>query len=279
MKSIIQHNFTSGLGDCIVAIYEYIDTAEELINLGYTVELILNIDKNCYIYNDDFFNLFNKDEFTIFSKIEFTSTPITTIIYNEYTRVYSLRSASPGAHWWDLFVDDPELFDMNIIKIYPYKSNVLPKKRNIINDELIKEYQNISPKKPFVSIYYRSFDLRDGDNYLQSQKENIDKALKLNDNIFVCSNSFNFKKPIKDLNLENIMMYDIPEESNYGNHWYGHKLKFNENDILFERTKYTIFDMLTLSDSSFIHHFTEWGRTSNFLIFSKINKVNIVSYL
>ena len=35
--------------------------------------------------------------------------------------------------------------------------------------------------------------------------------------------------------------------------------------------------MLSLSNSTEILHITEWNRTSNFLIFSKINKVNIVS--
>jgi hypothetical protein len=96
-----------------------------------------------------------------------------------------------------------------------------------------------------------------------------------NDKIFVCSNSSKLKDKIKELGDGKIISYDIPYENEIGNHWTGKKPVMSQNE-LFERTKFTIFDMLTLSDSLNITHISEWSRTSNFLIFSKINNVQII---
>ena len=278
MNAIIQHNFTSGLGDCIVAIYEYLDTAEILYNKGFKIKLILNLNRNSYINDEDFFEIFNKNEFKYFNEIEFTKTPINEIISDGLTRVYTLSSPPPGSHWWDLFVSNPNYFNMDYVKIYPYQLNVIPVKRQIFNKKIIEEYENLKINsfllENFVSIYFRTFDLQDGDFLYETYKDNILNIIKSNDTVFICSNSFKFKNTINKFYFKNVKIYTIPEEENYGNHFYGNKKMFN-NEILLERTKFAIFDMMSLSKSSIIYHFTEWGRTSNFLFLSKINNVNI----
>lgn len=279
MNALIQHNFSSGLGDCIVAVYEYLETSETLKNLGYDVELILNIKNNVYLYNENFFDLFNKDVFKHFSKVTIVDTPINQNVYEDLTIVYTLGSASPGQHWWDLYINDPENFKYEWLSIYPYQDCKTPKDIKIFNKNIYEEYRNIKTKyglnTPFCSIYFRTFDYID-DSKLYLKYETLISELIVNNNkIFVCSNSYKLKNKIKELGGDKIISYDIPYENEIGNHWTGRKPTISQNE-LFERTKFTIFDMLTLSDSLNITHISEWSRTSNFLIFSKINNKQII---
>lgn len=279
MKALIQHNFSSGLGDCIVAVYEYLETSERLKNLGYDVELILNIRNNVYLYNENFFDLFNEEIFNHLSKVTIVDTPISQIVHEDLTRVYTLGGASPGQHWWDLFIGDPENFKYELLSIYPYQENKIPKDIKLFNDNIYEEYRNIKTKynlnTPFNSIYFRTYDYIDDSELYLKYETLINELIVNNDKIFVCSNSYKLKDKIKKLGDGKIISYDIPYENEIGNHWTGRKPVMSQNE-LFERTKFTIFDMLTLSDSLNITHISEWSRTSNFLIFSKINNVQII---
>lgn len=279
MKALIQHNFSSGLGDCIVAVYEYLETLETLKNLGYDVELILNIRNNVYLYNENFFDLFNEEVFNHFSKVTIVDTPISQIVYEDLTRVYTLGNASPGQHWWDLYISDPENFKYELLSIYPYQESKTPKDIKIFNENIYEEYRNIKIKynlnTPFNSIYFRTYDYVDNSKLYLKYETLISELIVNNDKIFLCSNSFKLKDKIKKLGDGKIISYNIPYENEIGNHWTGRKPVMSQNE-LFERTKFTIFDMLTLSDSLNITHISEWGRTSNFLIFSKINKIQII---
>jgi hypothetical protein len=278
MKAIIQHNFTSGLGDAIVAIYEYLETAEKLKNLGFEIKLILNLTRNSYIDNSDFFQIFDKEEFFVFNNIEITEKPIYDNNFGLYKKIYTLHNVSSGLHWWDLFVDN-ENFDKSVITIYPQQSPLSPPKRNILNKKIHQSYletlNRINNNPNYISIYFRTFDLNDGINFFNEKKDVVIEILKNNANVFICSNSFKIKELIKNLGFKNLFQFEIPLEKNFGNHFQTKKIIENSNETLFERTKYTLFDMISLSNSHKIFFFTEWNRNSNFLIFSKINKTKI----
>jgi hypothetical protein len=278
MRALIQHNFTSGLGDGIVAVFEYIETANNLKNQGYSVDLTLNIKNNVYLYEENFFDLFNKEIFTVFENIDVSSSPINENTYGELTKVYTLGSAPSGSHWWDLFVSNPNSFEYNWLSIYPYQNEKTPEDIKIFDKNVYEEFSKIKNdygiNKPYTSIYFRTLDLNDKSHLFAKYENLINSIIELNDVIFVCSNSAKIKKLIKDIGGDKIISYNIPYENNFGNHWNGTKMGLDSYD-LFERTKYTVFDMLTLATSDKIYHITEWNRTSNFLIFSKINKVQI----
>jgi hypothetical protein len=278
MKAIIQHNFTSGLGDAIVAIYEYLETAEKLKILGFEVKLLLNLSSNSYISESDFFKIFDKKKFSVFDYIEITKTPIYQNNFDLYKKIYTLSDVSSGLHWWDLFVDD-ENFDKSIITTYPQQSTLSPPRRDILNNDIYQSYNEIFNKiscnNNYTSIYFRTFDLNDGIEFFDQKKDMVIEILKNNSNVFICSNSFKIKELIKNLGFENIFYFEIPLEETFGNHFQSKKNIGYTNEIFFEKTKYTLFDMLSLSNSQKIFFFTEWNRTSNFLIFSKINKTNL----
>ena len=277
MNAIIQHNFTSGLGDSIVAVHEYIETASNLISNGYRVNLKLNLSKNQYFHDNDFFKVFNRDLYSIFDNIELLSTPIDNEVYNNYNRVYTLANPKPGMHWWDLFINNGTNIDTSLLSLYPQEFQNTPKKIDIFSADIIDGYKknisNISDEVEYESIYVRTLDLHD-----KIPSGGIDKVrdiLEIGKPTFICSNSYNVKKEIKDLGHTNSFLFDIPEEQKYGNHFYNRKLDFSDSDVLLERTKFTIYDMIALSESSKINFISDWGRMSNFLILAKINKTTI----
>ena len=140
MRALIQDNFSSGLGDAIVAIYEYLETAKTLKSFGYRVELLLNISKNRYINSENFFDIFNRNEIDIFDSVVTTREPIRQNVFQDLTKVYSLGGANAGQHWWDLFITDPINFKYEHLSIYPQSSlDVIPSKNIIIfHDNIYK---------------------------------------------------------------------------------------------------------------------------------------------
>lgn len=283
MKALIQHNFTSGLGDCIVGIYEYLNTATTLKSLGYKLDLFLNIESNSYIYPKNFFDMFNKEIFNIFDNIEVVTTPITQNTYQDLTKVYTLSSADAGQHWWDLFITNPVDFKYEWLSIYPQQDDKIPNNLKIFSDKIYKEYYNIKKEYGlnifYKSIFFRTFDSVDDSELFIKYENTIKEIILSNDKIFICSNSLKIKNKIKEININKVVTYEIPYENVFGNHFSGrgNRLGLSPSE-LFERSKYTIFDMLTISDSTDISHITEWNRSSNFLIFCKINKKNITPY-
>jgi len=197
MRSIIQHNFTSGLGDCLVAITEYLETTKKLKQLGYIVDLKLNLNQNSYIDKNDFFSIYNESKFTIFNSIEFLDSPITDLCFLSLNIVYTISNANPGMHWCDLYVSENN-FDTNLISIFPYYSNNLPEKIEILNEKVIYGFNFIKEKYVstsfYSSIYIRTFDQNDGHDYFENIKEKIIEIIKNNNIVLVCSNSFNVKK-------------------------------------------------------------------------------------
>lgn len=291
MRALIQHNISSGLGDTIVAIFEYLNTAENLTNKGYVVDLKINSIRNIYFELNAFFDVFNKENYNIFNSIEFINEPIHDEKFDVFERVYTLSGVKPGAHWWDLFLE--KNYDNSIlsnIEIYPYQCTTFPKYKTIFTEKIMEEYFNeINGElktNEYVSIYFRTNDLEDNIQFFESQKDKVINIINNNQKIFICSNSYRFKKWVKELNNRNIFMFDIPGESEFGNHYnldLQHKLDMglvldgiNTKKI---RTKYTIYDILSLGFSSEINHFSSWGRTSNFTFLGKLRGVKNNLYI
>ena len=280
MRALIQDNFRSGLGDAIVAIYEYLETAKTLKSLGYKVELLLNISKNRYINSENFFDIFNRNEFDIFDNIETTREAISQNIFQDLTKVYTLGGAIAGQHWWDLFITNPINFKYEYLSIYPQSEPDTPSKNIIIfHDTVYREYEQIKNSHdlniPYKAIFFRTQDEIDESKLLHTYENIIKEIISSNNKIFVCSNSLKIANQIKALNADKIITYG----NRFGGNHIDQKRRLDLSSVeLLSKSKNVIFDMLTLSDAIDISHISEWNRSSNFLIFCKINKKEIISY-
>lgn len=274
--ALIQHNFNTGFGDSLVSIFEYIETVKYLKNNEYNVSLNLY----AYFNVNNFFDFFNKNLFNeYFDDITYSVLPITTTIYKNLKWVYSINVTKPGQHLWDLFLCNK--LDLNIPR-YDYSCLTLPAFISIFNDNLMEEYSSLNKKyglinNEYSSIYFRVADLQDECDVYDNCKNIILSILNNENIVYACSNSYAFKTYIQNISNK-VICYNIPDEIKYGNHYNYNFTHFDNLQLLHERTKYVIFEMLTLSDSKNIDFFTTWKRGSNFLFLSKIKNIKIKQY-
>ena len=152
MKAIIQHNFLTGMGDCIQFIYEYLDTAADLKKLGYHLTLLINDSNNMYFEKNKFFDFFNKSEFEkYFDKIEFTEQFGHYMNIEDCDQIYHSGNVTPFGFLWGVFIKEGHLKHIEdktlpTIKDYSYLVPLNTDYKNIINENLIKKY-NIPKEK------------------------------------------------------------------------------------------------------------------------------------
>lgn len=284
-KAIIQHNFLTGMGDCVQCIYEYLDTAAELKKMGYELTLKINDSKNMYFDKNKFFDFFNENEFKrYFDFIEFTDEFNHVMCLDGLDQIYHDGNVSPYGYIWALFVPlghYPEIKDsiVSYIKKYRYLSTIETDNKRIINLNLINRYKEHKNKigldVPYNSLYYRTHDLEDNVETYQTYDEEITKLISIDKKVFVCSNSYKFKKYIESKNLDNVVLNNIPGEETNGNQINLDYSFFDNMDVLHIRTEFVIYEMLTLSDSDVIDFYTLWNRISNFIFFARINKTKM----
>jgi|694.fasta_scaffold02373_10 hypothetical protein len=277
MKAIIQHNFTSGLGDCIVACTEYISTAQKLKSLGFSIDLKIYTENNLYYNNLNLFDILNEHNFiNLFDNIDHISSTYKTINNFEISHLsYGAREA--GLHWWDLFTDYP--IDPSIIDTFPnvgHDFNNIPNFNLIdFSSEVYDIYNNLKLKNDYICLHVRTQDLND-EMYLY--ENNLDKINNLYDQyntIFVCSNSFSIKKEL--LKLSKTISIQHPLEDSMGSHHcYRNKIP---NDIAKQKTLLSAAEILAINYAKEIFLLTSWHRISNFLFYPIVNKTKVTSWL
>lgn len=130
--------------------------------------------------------------------------------------------------------------------------------------------------KVLKTIYFRTQDLQEELNFLEKYKGKIEEIITNNKKTFICSNSISFKTFVKTLNNPNVIFFTIPlEEQIGGNHLNHQEL---DDEVLHQRNIYTLLDMYALGQVNEIDFFTTWGRYSNFLFFSGVNRKTINFY-
>jgi hypothetical protein len=285
MKAIIQHNFLTGMGDCIQFIYEYLDTAADLKKLGYHLTLLINDSNNMYFEKNKFFDFFNKSEFEkYFDKIEFTEQFGHYMNIEDCDQIYHSGNVTPFGFLWGVFIKEGHLKHIEdktlpTIKDYSYLVPLNTDYKNIINENLIKKYREFKTElkltTPFKSLYFRSHDLEDNENTYPTYEKDMLNYINCDKSVFVCSNSYGFKKYARSLNLKNLVLTKIPGEETNGNQINLDYSFFNDIEILHKRTEYVIFEMLLLAESNEIEIYTLWDRISNFIFFCKLKKVKM----
>jgi hypothetical protein len=282
MRVLIQHNFTSGLGDFLSCIYDYFKNCENLKKLGYNefnIKFFLN--KNVYLHKESFFEFFKLETFQkVFKTIEIINESITNEHYDGMDRVFSIGNVPPGSHLWDLFIETG--YDKSVKESIVTYSYVKPDLSylDLFNDRIVKKYNELKELHhldKYSTIYYRTHDLQDNENTYSNFDVEFTKIIKNNDKVFVCSNSFLFKEYIKKFG-DKVITYDILDENTVGNHYNYNRVFYEEKEKLHIRTDFVIYEMLTLSDSTEVNFFTLWGRESNFLLLSKVKNTPIITY-
>ena len=270
MQAIIQHTFNSGLGDCVVAVSEYLHNAQRLKKLGYNITLNINTTNNLY-YNDlNLFDIFDIKSFSIFNNINIINSSKDS--YDGYlVNHISYGASKPGLHWWDLFLSCEDNFTVDTFPQNGLFFNNLINDNNIVFNPSIYETFNKLNHKNYDVIYLRPNDCEDNLKLYNIKKEKIDSILKKSDKVFVCSNSHKIKEQFC---ASNIFKLNIPMENLYGNHIYNN-LKI-DTDISKIRTQLAVLEMVILSKANRIYFATSWGRVSNFLYFAILNKVPII---
>ena len=282
MKVLIQHNFTSGLGDFLSCIYDYFKNCENLKKIGYnefSIKFYLN--KNVYLHKESFFEFFKLETFQkVFQTIEIVDDPITDKHYNGMDRIFSIGDVSPGSHLWDLFIETG--YNESVKESIIHYSYVKPDLSylDLFNDRVVKKYNELKESHrldKYSTIYCRTHDLQDDEDTYPHFDEEFTQIIKNNDKVFVASNSFLFKEYIKKFG-DNVITYDIPCENVAGNHYDYNRVFYDEKEKLHIRTEFVIYEMLTLSDSTEVNFFTLWGRQSNFLLLTKVKDTPIITY-
>lgn len=282
MKAIVQHNFNTGFGDGLFAMTDYITNAKKLKELGFKIKLEFNLSLNLYFKDKSPIDYLDKESFNMFDEIVTTNNPIYETNKNGYTCVFTHANAKPGQHYWDLFINDESLdfyYKNHIIENFNMNSMVSGKLPSVfpkLSSEILEKYNEFVKTNnlyDFDAIYFRTQDLDEELDFLESKKERLNQIINSGRKIFFCSNSKEFKKYIKSFNNENLYYWEIPLEDEWGGNHLLHQRIDNEN--LHQRTIYTLLDMWTLCCSKNIHFFTTWGRYSNFMIYAPINNSKI----
>lgn len=280
MIAIFQHNIKAGLGEIVTCIYEMIEVSKLLKNIGYTNILYINIIKNggpCYFSEDNIFSFFNRNEIEkYFDNIEFNHISEKIINLQFIPKNINIYGSVPNKEFWDLFLENSNIdFDLSDY-LYLNDRNIVPNYYDILNSNIIEKYIKVK-KENYVSIHYRVVDGYDCEETYDYYENEIKNIINTNNLIFVCSNSYGFKKYIKSFNYDNVFMYDSPLENIYGNH-YTNLLQLNENDKMII-TETALIEMLILSQSNFNYLFSLWNIISSFVFLSNAKKVPKKLYL
>lgn len=147
MELIVQQNYTSGHGDAIMAMTDYLNVVYDLKRMGFNTKLILTLNGNLYFKSKTPLDYFDLNYTSIFDEIKVIKEPIMEYKYENFTCVFTHSSARPGAHYWDLFIsnDSLDLFRKNYkVKQYSMNglvNNDLPKIKPKLSDSILEEYK------------------------------------------------------------------------------------------------------------------------------------------
>jgi len=117
MKIIIQHNWTTGLGDLFCGSTEYLNFIKQYKDLGYETKLIFSyngVTGNKFIGVNPFEDIFDVESFNLFDSIEVVSISNFSKELEgcEFRHSQYMNTPKPGHHWWDIF-SDVELIHTN----------------------------------------------------------------------------------------------------------------------------------------------------------------------
>lgn len=277
MNLIIQHNWTTGLGDLFCASTEYLNFISDLKKQGYETKLIFSFNGeynlNKYIGLNPLENIYDLNSFKLFDEIEVRDRPITDLTINALKYHHTQYGATkPGQHWWDVYFD---IVPSNVV--YPnYNPNTLLYKNTKptifprFNEEVYKRADSFSKTlgKDYNFLQIRYYDYREEVDesllisleILYSKIQNSGQVFHLgSNNKFVCD---------KFSNLENVREYKFKNLDLFSNdHSYYFYNKHLSNELLLDRLYDNLAEMVSVSNSKKIYLYSTFSWISNFLFY------------
>lgn len=290
MKTIIQSNFTSGIGDLIVGMAEYLTLVHILQKHNCTTELIFSYNNNKYLNNIEYlFDIIDKQTFNSFNSFYINHNSIQDYTIDGCKHIYSLGNARPGSHWWDLYVDEEAeslIRDNGYLNIFSqiYRGFNLPTNIDIIqlkfstffNNYIENIKQKLFDNKKYVVFYFRNKDGHNNNEIYNKYEKEIIGLMNNSSTLYICSNSKKLKQNLKQT-VNNSIVFEVIDHDNIDYHFPA-KNYSNNDDLLKNIVLQAFVDMVLLRDSEQIYFLTDWHRVSNFLLPATLNKVPINFY-
>lgn len=277
MKSIIQHNFTSGLGDFFSDVSHYLTIFKPLKELGYEIHLKISLRGNKYSNGPFFDRLFDEETINFFDSIEETNQTIGELEY-EGCKYHSSNHHPqlPGYHHFDVFFDvAPDNFNYYGYDAQKAHSNnlipdVLPKLNKVVLDKIDSFRLNLP--EDYFFLHIRTSDIIDGnteryDKIINNVKTYIEET---NCTFHLGTNNKHIYNNLK--NYRNVVVYNFPnydlvnnDMNAFTNDYTGNN---TNNEILTERMIDICAEMCSIKNASKIYFIHDVHWVSNFLFYS-----------
>jgi hypothetical protein len=290
MKVIIQHNFTSGLGDFFSDMSQYMSICEELKKIGYEVHLKIVLRGNKYIDKPFIRDLLDEETINFFNSIE---EIIWSIGMSHDGCTYFCSShlpKEPGWHHIDFYFDIiPDNFNIAIYTANNiHISNILPSKIPKFNKTILDLSDKFNQKIPddYYFFHVRTSDIHDENN--SRYDSIIDRIIKYiennNINIHLGTNNKYIYNNLK--NHKNVFTYDFENYDKINNDmnaytFFNHDFNNEPNPILFNRLQNIIAEMISIKNAKKIIFFYDIHWISNFVFYAMAvtnNKIEIKNF-
>lgn len=288
MRIIVQHNFTSGLGDFIADVSHYMTILKPLKEQGYSIDLRISLRTNKYVDSPFFRELFDEETCNYFSSIVESNETISDLEFDGCKYLCSNHSPqSPGLHHFDLFFDTPptnfgcRVFDAQKVVSNGWIPEVMPKMSNIINERVEKFWGKLPENYFFLHI--RTSDILDENKtrYDRIITRVLDYVEKENCYFHLGTNNKYIHEILKTHNK--IYTYNFNNLDLIDNDMNAFTNGLNHKNIKSEVLKDRLFDICTeifsIKKSSKIFFVHDLGWLSNFLFFPLClteNKIELV---
>ena len=290
MNVLIQHNFTSGLGDFIADVSHYLTILKELKNEGYEIHLRISLRGNKYTNGSFFRKLFSEETCSFFDSIEEVQDTIREKNFNEYTYHSSNHSPqSPGYHHFDIFFDVPPTEQLKY-KAYDaqraHLNSLFPDVLVKFSDNVLSRVESFWKQLPedYYFLHIRTSDIIDGDTSRYDRIiNNIKKYIEETKcNFHLGTNNkhiYNNLKGHKNIFLYEFKNYDLVNNdmNAFTNGWDNKNI---ETDVLTERMFDICAEIISIQKASKIYFLHDISWISNFLFYPicvRKNKIELIN--
>ena len=288
MKVVIQHNFTSGLGDFIADVSHYLTILEPLKKNGYEIHLRIALRGNKYTDGPFFKELFDEETVNFFTSIEeLNETASGDELEGCKYYVSNHNPQKPGYHHFDLFFDIPpdnficKRFDAQVA----YSDSIFPKILPKFNKNVLDKVEEFHKKIPenYFFLHIRTSDIIDSDTERYDKIiNNVKKFInETNYNIHLGTNNKYIFKNLKD--YKNIYTFDFKNFDLVNNDMNaftnGYDSRNLKTEILNERMLEICAEIASISKVSkiFCLHDVSW--ISNFLFYPICKRNNEIELI
>ena len=274
MKIIIQHNWTTGLGDLFCACTEYLNFIKKYKELGCETKLIFSyngVTGNKFIGVNPFENIFDSNSFSLFDEIEVVNTSYFERVIDgcDFRHTQYMSTPRPGHQWWDVF-SNFELLDASYPNYSP-TSFLYEKKIPTVFPEFNENIKNkIKEFEEIIDYDYDYIQIRYGDygepnENFKKEVESIYEIIKNSDKKFHLGSNSQYAIDYLSV-LDNVFTYRFSNLNLFSNdHTYYFYNKDKPNVMLLERLHENIAEMCSIKNANRIHLHTIHSWISNFL--------------